>query len=313
MRPTIQQGASEIAIQSKSPCSRGFTLVELLVVIGIIALLISVLLPALNAARRQAGQTQCLANLRTMGQGFNFYINDWGCFPSRSLDLGWDHAITPFGSSSFQWSDQLAFYFKVLDCKYDTFPNSTPPDGVTFFTPLGASCPIYTYLGGTCRFLYKVPPAQVERTVFHCPADVDSSNRTVSGGGMSYSYNWNLAAPSSAKSTGKISVARLHDSTRYSVLSCGGGFAHGLRRSLFQQGPGSNTFDDGTPRHVSPSRVGAKNGSNAGVMLFVDGHASTIDLDMTRPTLDQAEVAYRFDRMIHIQPFVSISAPYPRF
>jgi prepilin-type N-terminal cleavage/methylation domain-containing protein/prepilin-type processing-associated H-X9-DG protein len=64
------------------PARRAFTLVELLVVIGIIAVLVGIFLPALGRAREQAKRTVCASQLQQLGSLWHMYANDYkGAFP----------------------------------------------------------------------------------------------------------------------------------------------------------------------------------------------------------------------------------------
>ena len=75
--------SSERSALSRAGERTAFTLVELLIVIGIIAVLIGVLLPALGKAREAANTVRCSANMRSIGQGLATYLAmSKGTFPA---------------------------------------------------------------------------------------------------------------------------------------------------------------------------------------------------------------------------------------
>ena len=127
-----------------SLCSRrcGFTLVELLVVIGIIAVLIGVLLPALNKARDQANTTQCLSNLRQIGIGILMYSTETGYMVPAAL-------YPPGKGETETWATILAGCGYLKNVPFAAVPATTrtgtpPPPGPLWaqnilFCPSGLS------------------------------------------------------------------------------------------------------------------------------------------------------------------------------
>ena len=116
----------------------GFTLVELLVVIGIIAVLIALLLPALNAARQQAVTVQCASNIRQIGQALQIYfVENNGYVPKPNYS---PQVPLPAAPSKIYWHDQLAKYMAIPKDWYG-FPDKymldkRPWDGTVLACPV---------------------------------------------------------------------------------------------------------------------------------------------------------------------------------
>jgi prepilin-type N-terminal cleavage/methylation domain-containing protein/prepilin-type processing-associated H-X9-DG protein len=118
-------------VRNNSKNSSGFTLVELLVVIAIIALLMAVLLPALNKARSHAKRIICLGDLRQMVLGWMAYSeNSDGKLvnggqatpPTAAADIAktepyWCSAFPQKGSSGYDWDLSLAYEKRVEKMK----------------------------------------------------------------------------------------------------------------------------------------------------------------------------------------------------
>jgi prepilin-type N-terminal cleavage/methylation domain-containing protein len=242
------------------PSRRAFTLVELLVVIGIIAVLIGILLPSLNRARQHAISLQCMGNLRQIGNASLMYAQDnkgqlpcgsWGGTIEKFAQ--WPNASDPFKTSSIKYAMAKYLGFKNP-------PTAAPYPAVrVFFGPVNDQRPwlpedFLTY--GTGQSDGKFTYWWVAN-----PFDLTAVNTTYGGDPDKYAaaYFWDIDKDGQTR-PGVEYLRTTKDKRPSEIAIC-------VDQSKQQQALGGWYYMHGTS---SGSRKGWKN------ELFGDGHADAL-------------------------------------